>query len=516
MIARPGTSALLVDQYGKPMALSGAWAGTRQNRTKVRPWANGVAGSADEDILDDLPRLRARSRQLTRDNALAAGAISVATKHVVGTGLSMRSEVDREVLGWKEEKATGWQLRTNRLFDMWCRSKACDITLEQDFWELQDLALRTTLESGDALANFCWREHPSSPWATALQVIEGDRICNKDGVRDTKTLTGGVRLDKWGAARAYDVRDQHPGSRLGVGTKGTWTTLPAFSESGRRICQHLFVRTRPDQHRGVPYLSVAIEPLKDLGEFTDGELRAAVVSGLYTGIITSPAALDENGSPLPPAESTDEFEMGYGAVVSLEPGEDIKTTAPGRPNAAFDPFVLAVLRQIGVSLEIPYAVLIQHFTENYSAARAALLELAKFVRRRRAWLAAHFCQPAYEAWLEEAIYRGDVEGPGFFEDPLLRMAYCGASWIGDAMGQVDPLKEVNAWKVAVDETFATKDQATSALFGGDHARNVETRGREIAMEKKAGIAPPPPKGFAKPQNQAGPDQKPAKPQQESK
>lgn len=517
MKAATGTRALLYDAHGQPLALSGAWAGTRTNRNKVRAWSGGVPGSADEDLLDDLPTLRGRSRQLARDNALAAGALNVAVKHVVGSGLSMRSEVDREILGWTPERATAWQDRTNRLFDMWCRSKACDLTLHQDFWELQDLAFRTTLESGDGLASFGWREHPSSPWATCIQIIEGDRICNKDGVRDTETLAGGVLLDKanGGMAKAYQVRNQHPGSRAGAANKGTWSTLPAFSSRGRRLVSHLFIRTRPDQHRGFPYLSVAIEPLKDLGEYTDGELRAAVVSGLYAVAITSPAALDEDGKPLPPTDGTDEFELGYGSTQVLEPGEKIESTTPGRPNQAFDPFVLAILRQIGAALEIPYAILIQHFTENYSAARAALLEMAKFVRRRRAWLAAAFCQPAYEAWLEEAISRGDVEAPGFLESPLLRMAYCGAAWIGDSPGMVDPLKEVNAYKVAVDNLFATRDQATSALFGGDFARNVEVRGREAAMEKAAGLAAAPPKGQAQPKQQPqqqAPAQAPGKPQ----
>lgn len=508
---------ILFDAHGRPMALSGAWMGTRSNRNKVRPWSGGVPGSADEDLLDDLPTLVGRCRQLDRDNPLAHGAVNVSVKHIVGTGLSMRSEVDREILGWDKDRAVAWQNLTNRLFDMFCRSKACDLTMHQDFWELQDLACRTTMQSGDALANIGWREHSSSPWATCVQIIEGDRICNKNGARDTDTVAGGVVLDKvnGGGAKAYQVRDQHPGSRFATKGKASWTTLNAFSAKGRRICSHLFIRTRPDQHRGYPLLSTVIEPLKDLGDYTDGELRAAVVSGLYTGTITTPAALDEEGRPLPPTDGTDEFEMGYGSVTVLEPGEKLETVTPGRPNVAFDPFVLAVLRQIGAALEIPYAVLIQHFTENYSAARAALLELAKFVRRRRAWLAASFCQPIYEAWLEEAIARGHVDAPGFDEDPLLRMAYCGATWVGDSMGQVDPLKETSAWKMAVDNCFATKDQATSALFGGDFARNVETRGQEAAQEKAAGLVPAPAKGQpqTKPQNQ-GSSPAPAKPAKE--
>ncbi len=518
-IRRP-EQPLLYDAFGKPMALHGAWAGTRNNRNLQRKWDRGIPGSADEDLLDDLPTLRGRARQSGRDNPLGAGAVNINTKHVVGTGLSLRPEVDREVLAWDETKATTWQDTTGRLFDMWCRSTACDATLTQNFWEMQDLAYRSAADSGDVLAVFGYRKVPFSPWGTCVRLVEADRISNKDLILDTPTLCGGVQLDSFGAAVGYWVQDQHPGSRLSFGRKGTWTYYPAYGKNGFKRCQHLFIRMRPDQHRGFPYLSTVLEALKDLGEYTDGELRAAVVSGLYTVAVTSPAALDENGTPIPPAEGTDELDLGYGASLVLEPGEKLEQVTPGRPNQAFDPFVLAVLRQIGAALEIPFEILVQHFTASYSAARAALLELAKFVRRRRAWLAANFCQPIYEAWLEEAVSTGHVQAPGFFDDPLLRMAYCGAQWDGDSLGVLDPVKEVNAYKIAVGETFATKEQATAELFGGDYRRNVERRGREIQAEKDSGITPPPVPGAgaiqsAQPAADPAMGQPPAKPKKEA-
>lgn len=50
---------------------------------------------------------------------------------------------------------------------------------------------------------------------------------------------------------------------------------------------------------------------------------------------------------------------------------------PGRPNPNFDPFVIAVLKQIGAALEIPYEILIMAFSSNYSASRAAILEFSR-------------------------------------------------------------------------------------------------------------------------------------------
>ena len=501
---------VLYDQHGQPFALQGAWKGASRDRKQARGWTVS-AGSPDEDILDDRPTLVNRSRALDRDNPLAGGAINTAETHIVGTGLSLRAEVDREILGWDEAKATAFNKAAERYYNVWARTKASDLTLTLDHYEQQSLGLRTVLLSGDALALITYRKHASSPFGTCVQLIEGDRICNANNAQDSATLVSGVKLDANGAPTAYQVMDQHPGARIGV-AKRTWTTVPAFTRSGRRAALHLFTQLRPEQHRGVPYLAPVIEALKELGEYTDGELRAAVVSGLYTVGITSPATEgdapgtggDEEGD-----EKGEEFTLGYAAVNYLEPGEKIETYQPNRPNVAFDPFVLAVLRQIGVRLESPYEILIKHFTASYSASRAALLEMTRFVRRRRYWLASNFCQPIYEAVLEEIIALGYLDAPGFFEDPMLRMAYCGANWVGDSMGQIDPRKEGEAWKLMVDEGFATKGEAIVALTGGDFDRTVEGRAYEQRRERDLGIVAPTPAQGAGPKPAPDPEEDPA-------
>ncbi len=124
------------------------------------------------------------------------------------------------------------------------------------------------------------------------------------------------------------------------------------------------------------------------------------------------------------------IEMGYGTVVELAEGEKANAVAPGRPNSNFDPFVMALIKQIGAALEIPYEILIMAFTNNYSASRAAILEFFKTIKMYRTWFVMDFCQPVYEEWLAEAVARGRVAAPGFFADPVIRKAYCSAEWNG--------------------------------------------------------------------------------------
>src|SRR5699024_504380 len=133
---------------------------------------------------------------------------------------------------------------------------------------------------------------------------------------------------------------------------------------------------RPGQRRGVPLLAPVMEAIKQLGRYTDAELMAAVVSGMFTVFVKSEMPdvglgefipVDEQAEP----EDQTRLELGNGAIVDLAEGEDISTVNPGRPNTAFDGFVIAVARQIGAALELPYELLMKQFEASYSASRAA-------------------------------------------------------------------------------------------------------------------------------------------------
>ena len=223
-----------------------------------------------------------------------------------------------------------------------------------------------------------------------------------------------------------------------------------------------------------------------------------MVSGLFTAAITTENGDvgtgfgEDAGAGMVTGTSVDDdiqadIKLGNGTVVALLPGEKIESVNPGRPNTAFDGFVLAISRQIGAALEIPVELLNKHFTASYSASRAALLEAWKHFRRQRDWLTTDFCQPIYEEWLTEAVARGRISAPGFFDDPAIRAAYCGAEWNGPSPGQIDPLKEVNAAILRVENGFSTRARETAELTGGDWNQNYRQRVREEQMMRDGGL-----------------------------
>lgn len=458
-----------------------AFDGASRSKRGLKSWIPGLL-SPDAEQSGELETLTARSRDLYRNNPIGRSSIRTTVTNAVGSGLLLKCAIDNDYLNLPDEVAEAWENQVERYFRLWCKADHCDAGRMQAFGEKQGLALLSTLHSGDVFATLPKIPRKGSPFDLRVQLIEGDRVCNENFQPDTDRLFGGIRTDAFGAPLEYHILKTHPG---GLDARiDSWVKIPAFGRrSGRRNVLHLLVAERPGQRRGLPFLTPVIESLRLLGEYSNAELMAALVSGLFTVFIKS-----EGGGVLEnfvPEEQQDpgELNLGNGAIVDLLPGESIETANPARPNSQFDDFIMAVTRQIGAALEIPYEVLIKHFTASYSASRAALLEAWKFFKVRRTWLATNFCQPIYEEFLSELILSGKISAPGFFEDPLIREAYSKALWIGPSQGQIDPVKETKAAQMRIDSALSTRETET-ATIGGDWEANY----RQLVTEKRMLIA----------------------------
>lgn len=477
------------------LALAGGYTGARVDRAALASWRVG-AGSPTTDIIADLPTLRARSRDQMRNAPIALGAINTATSHTVGTGLSCNPEIDHVFLGITEEQATEWQNDAKRRFNVWAASKDCALDRRANFYGIQSLGYRSCRESGDSFVLTPRVARAGRGMRLALQLIEADRVCNPARQADGDKLIDGIEIaPETGETIAYHVAKHHPGD-LKAGN--TWTRVPERgANSGRRNVLHLFKALRPGQVRGVPWIAPILEPLKQLSRYTDAELKAAVDSAVFSVFVKmDPNAFqdlfDETAQETIVKEAGKwSGELESGKAVNLLPGEEIQTNTPGRPNPQFDPFVLAILRQIGVALELPFEVLVMHFQSSYSAARAALLMAWKFFRAERDMLVTDLCQPVYELWLADEVAEGRIAAPGFFANDIVRAAWCCAVWTGDGPGSIDPGKEVTAAKERVALGISTK-QAESILHDGvDWETKHRQRVKETIAEKRDGIYVPP-------------------------
>jgi lambda family phage portal protein len=473
------------------LAVSGMYFGASTSRRALSEWTPKDS-DPNATLQFDLDMMRQRSRDMIRNVPLATGAINTVCTNVVGNGLQLQARLDRSILNLTDEQADAWESKTESEWSLFWDCTEVDSARTLNGAGITELAFRQALENGESFINLP-RIKRAGAYDLKLQLIEADRISNKDNIADTETLFMGIEKDSYGAPVAYHVCNQFQYSTLPQNVI-SWQIIQAYgSKTGLKNIIHLFKPIRPGQTRGIPYLTPVIESLKQLGRYTESELMAAVISSMFTVFIKTEAGesdfdIGELGRETGAKASDTDVKLAPGAIIDLLKGEDIVTANPNRPNTAFDPFVQAILRQIGVALELPFEVLIKHFTASYSAARSALLEAWKFFNNRRQWLAQNFCQQVYEVWLYEAIASGRIAAPGYFNNPLIKKAYSTAEWVGPSPGQIDPVKEVTAAEKRLQLLLTTRAQESAAM-GGDFDANIKQIKKERAQIIDAGLNP---------------------------
>ena len=507
-VARASTDGQQIVAQGGGGGVETRWRGASRVLRSMASWIPGLGSPRRDFNQSERRMLVARSRDAMRNHLVARAAITRLRTNVVGTGLVCRAQVDSEALGLSEEEADALNGQLDRLWSLYADDpRECDAEATLNHYQLQALVLVSSLVAGDVLVASPDQERAGCIFSTRLQLIESDRVSNPNGGMDRVDLVDGVEFDALGAPVAYHVCTGYPGEHLAGKTLG-WERLTAFgAETGRRRVLHVLAdKERPGQKRGMPYLAPVLEPLQKLERYSSAELMAAVISAMFTVFIKKGSEFSAGNLPMtalseerPDGDNTadGELSLGEGAVVDLGVGEEPVVANPGRPNAQFDPFFTAVVKEIGAALELPLEELLLHYSSSYSAARAAMLQAWRFYSLRRWWLACDFCQPSRELVIDEAVARGLIDLPGY-GDPAKRKAYCQSIWIGPARGAIDELKEANAAGKRIEIGVSNETLETAAMTGEPWQQVFSQRVREVDLRRKHNLQALPKSGLENP------------------
>lgn len=491
-----------VDAVRQASASGYRYHGASTTKNSLIGWITG-GGSAEDDIDLQGSTLRIRSRDLYAGGGLGRGAPSTMVTNVVGWGIRPKPKIDRELLGLSEEEAAQWEKAALREFTLWAKTKMCDATRQFTFWELQELAFRSELVSGDVLAVFGMKPNMRNPYQTTIRLIEADRLSVPESTGESSAANtdsggrniDGVEINADGEVIRYHIATYHPLQDEPPG-EISWVAIDAFGkDTGMPNVLHLMTAERPEQHRGIPFISGMIEQIKQLDRYLDAELAASIVAAMLTVFITSDGTDDDGYDSINDSIAEEDkvtgdslhIELGNGNVYELPPGKKVDKVGDSRAPTAFDAYTRQIITILGSGSEIPYEVLMHVYNSNYTAANAARLDFWRLVTKYRERFTQGFNQPIYEAVIAEAIALGRLDAPGYFDDPLIRDAWNGCQWVGSSRGHVQPVQEANAAVTRMNAGITTGEQEAMEYGGTDYMENIAELGREYKARQAAGL-----------------------------
>lgn len=432
------------------------------------------AKDADGDILFDLKSLRSSSRQYNRLNPIAKCILDNQRNNAVGTGLTLQSILNHEILGISETKARDLEKTIEFNFNAWASSVESDHHRTKNFYGQQSLAASTILENGDGLTVFRSYKRPGSPFDFKIQQIEADRVSNPHHRIDTEKISAGVEK-KNGAPRIYHVSNSHPGSTKSIRDR-KWKEVKAFNSKGLKQAILPFVELRVGQTRGVPILANVMKTIELAGDYISSEQKAAYVGSLVSYFIKTDNPQTGDLSAFKPqttaggTTSDKKYKMGHGSVMRMNPGEDLVSADPKRPNTAFADFMVAVYTIIGMGVGQPMEVMIKRYNSNYTAANAAIVDAWKTYLQWRYFFVESWIRPVFEFWFNEAVAMGIIDAPGFFDNFLMRRAYLNSDWLGLTREHVDPVKDAIGARTRIENK--TSNVPIEAAKIGHNAEEV--------------------------------------------
>ena len=404
--------------------------------------------------------IKARARYLEDNSDIANGAIGGIVRNVVGTGIKLQARTGDETLNKKIEQ----------LWKEWTRAENCDITEQQTFEELQSMLLRRKIVDGEILVKKVVRRGRKFP--LCLQVIKSDLLSSVmlTAPKTNNVIRSGVELDDHLKPLAYWINKKSPDGYIEYDPD----RVPASQ------ILHLWLRSKPDQIRGMSDLTPIIKRLKDTQDYLEAETIAAKIAACFSVFITTQTGAPGNVGRTTIAKDPEKKKLQSirpGMIKYLAPGESVSTANPSRSIATAKDYVAIQERLAGAGLGLSYELMSRDFNNSsFSAARQGMLEDRKTFEPIQIFMAEHLCMPIYREWLDTCVLAGLIDIPDYFQH---REEYQQCEWVTPGWAWIDPQKEVNADIIAIQNGGKTMSQ-WCAERGYDWREQLE----QMALEKK--------------------------------
>ena len=431
----------------------------------MRKW-NPIRLGSDILSASDREMIVSRAVDLSQNDPNAAGVVDQFASTVIGTGLKPHPILSAKTLNLSDDQISEIENRQKEIYENW--NPFADAAGKMSFNQIQFLAQRMTVEYGEYLFLLPMLKDESRPYSLALQAINPLRLKTPRDLSRDPNIKDGIELGRYGEPVAYWIKKSESNFNRISDLSTNFLRIPA--KAGHRFkVLHGFPILEPEQVRGVSFFAPAMKFFRDLADYLDAELVSAIVTAAFAVFIET-GSLDPLGSAQAMATINDtgyksdssEYENRYeeiepGGVYYGNSGEKPHLLEAERPGRTFEPFIKSILKSISNSLGIPYPVLFRDFDGmNYASYRSAMLEAWRVFKSRRQWLGEKLCQPVYQMLIEESYLRGEIELDQFYKN---YWNYTKCQWIGPSKGQIEPIKEVQAEILAINNRLKSREES---------------------------------------------------------
>ena len=485
-------------------------AGSR--RGAVGDW---TAPRVSNETRAEVERLVAQDRgaDLAANNWLAGSLLAAMQYNVIGEGLRPQAQVPAKELGITDEQAVELNRQFEWIFSRWAEKP--DVRGHSSFGEMQMVALRTLLTYGEivhlpVMLSESERKARALPYSLAVQAVSPLRLRTPSYLRNEADVLDGIRFDEHGMPVSYFIAcpaaDGSGGMLLPRDDTAEFIEVPARTLHRPNVL-HLFVRRDDEQIRGESAFSNSAALYRYVDDAIRFELEGQNASAKYSLFIERSdrmSVMDGVKVELNPATGNEEYytEVDGAMVMYGNPGEKPQMIASNRPSNNWAGLVNLGMGGAAGTWGLSRLSADRNYERvNYSSARAAQNGDWKVFNWMRGFMGRHYCQVFYEAVLEEAYLRGEWTppkgAPDFYD---ARSLWTSAQWIGPARGFMDPVKEIQATVMAVDNHLVTRHEAV-AEYGRDfddmvvtlmdeHEKMKPLLGNDESLSMRGGTASP--------------------------
>jgi lambda family phage portal protein len=365
----------------------------------------------------------------------------------------------------------------------------CDADGQADFYGMQTIVARALFEAGECFIRFRPRA-PDDLMTVPLQVqlLESD-MCpytKNEKASNGNYIMNGIELDFLGKRAAYYFYPTHPGDSRPLLFDVRETVRVPASE-----VLHVFKCTRPGQMRGVPLITPALVRMFLLDQYDDAELERKRIAAMFAGFVTAPAP--EDVVPIDGIDtSAEQDDIGLsglepGTMQMLRPGEDIKFAEPADVGGSYEAYQYRQQLALYAAVGIPYSLATSDLRRaNYSSLRGSIVEYRRKLEQvQHNVIVFQMCRPIWQRWMDTAVLAQalDIEAGEYLGNVR---DYQRAKWIPQRNDWVDPLKDRQAEKLAVDAGFKSRSDVIEAE-GSDPEENDKRIAADKAREKALGL-----------------------------